>query len=52
MRVTKILSLLGGVFARSPVLYKKGASLKYNIRQADGHKHGVDEGRVVVSLAS
>jgi protein involved in polysaccharide export with SLBB domain len=42
----------GEVFVPSPVLYKKGASLKYYIRQAGGFKEEADLDRVVVFLPS
>jgi protein involved in polysaccharide export with SLBB domain len=45
-----VVYVKGEVTVPSPVLYEKGGSLKYYIRQAGGFKDEADEGRVVVFL--
>ncbi len=49
-RFEELVYVRGEVFLPSPVLYKKGASLKYYIEQAGGYKDEADEGRTVVFL--
>jgi polysaccharide export outer membrane protein len=49
-RYEELIYIRGEVFVPSPVLYKKGASLKYYIKQAGGYKDEADDGRTVVFL--
>lgn len=49
-RYEELVYVRGEVFVPSPVLYKKGESLKYYIKQAGGYREEADEGKTVVFL--
>lgn len=45
-----VIYVRGEVFVPSAVVYKKGASLSYYVKQAGGYRDEADAGRTVVSL--
>jgi protein involved in polysaccharide export with SLBB domain len=46
----EVVLVRGEVFVPSAVVYKKGASLNYYLKQAGGLKDEADDGRIVVTL--